>query len=164
MFKIQALIGNELTVDQLIPEIERMQEKLRRISKEDLIKNTSAKYRNNKFFINAFFQEFEIDPNTFLFKNSECNPESIMMQSIILSYLTTSDGTPLSKQLISFRELQMEIIIVMLFRVTPLTGLQNTSNKILLNSLKPVAKPEEYLSISEILVLIFLCSQELKLR
>ncbi len=105
MIDIPSLIGNELTDEQLIPGIERMQEKLRSLSREDIIINSSAIYRNNKFVINAFNQEFEIDQDDFIVKNPEGNPESIMLQSVILSYLTTSDGTPPSNQLISFREL-----------------------------------------------------------
>lgn len=105
MTEIQALKGNELTNDQLLPGIEKMQKQLKLISKKDLLIKSGATDRNNKLVINAFFQEIEIDQETFKIQNSDNDPESIVVQSILLSYLTTSDGTPPSKRLISFREL-----------------------------------------------------------
>lgn len=105
MVEIQALKGNELTNDLLIPEIRRRQEELKLISQEDLIIKSGVACKNDQLVIDAFFQEFEIDQKTFIIRNSKNDPESIMVQSIILSYLTTSDGTPSSEKLISFREL-----------------------------------------------------------
>jgi hypothetical protein len=105
MVEIQALKGNALTNDQLLPGIEQMQKHLKLISREDLLIKSGATYKNNKLVVDAFFQEFEIDQETFKIKNSDNDPESIMVQSILLSYLTTSDGTPPSERLISFREL-----------------------------------------------------------
>ncbi|MDR3541674.1 MAG: DUF3786 domain-containing protein [Desulfosporosinus sp.] len=105
MAEIQALKGNERTNDRLIPDNERMRKQLKLIPMEDLLKKSGATFRNNKLVIDAFFKEFEIDQETFKIKNSREDPESIMVRSIILSYLTTSDATPASEQLISFREL-----------------------------------------------------------
>ena len=105
MVEIQALKGNELTNDLLIPDIIRMQKKLKLISKENLINRSGVTCKNNQLVIDAFFQKLEIDQETFLIKNSKKDPESTMIQSIILSYLTISDGTLSSERLISFREL-----------------------------------------------------------
>jgi hypothetical protein len=103
MVEIQALKGNELTNDLLIPDIRRMQKELKLISKENLIIRSGVTCKNNQLVIDAFFQQLEIDQETFLIKKSKKDPESTMVQSIILSYLTISDGTPSSERLISFR-------------------------------------------------------------
>ncbi len=105
MIEIKNIKGNDLTNDKLIPDLKRMQEELKQVSVEELIRKSGARYESNRLCIGVFFQEFEIDRDNFIIKNSDGNPESIMFQSIVLSYLTTSDGTLPSKKLISFREL-----------------------------------------------------------
>ena len=105
MIEIQSLRGNDLTNDQLIPGIRMMQEELKLIPEENLIANSGAIYKNDKLVINAFFQELEIDQQTFTIRDSNKDPESTTVQSILLSYLKISDGAPSSGRLISFREL-----------------------------------------------------------
>lgn len=97
--------GNESTDTKLIPGIRRNQEALKSIPMENLIEKSGARHENGRLLFDAFFQTFEIDPESFSIASAKGEPESLLFQSIALRYLATSDGTPPSGTLIHFREL-----------------------------------------------------------
>jgi hypothetical protein len=105
MIVIPQLKSNDISDYQLIPEIKKMQKELKETSKDIIIKNSGVREFNGKLFIDVLFETFEIDQNNFSILDSTGEPLYIMLQSIILTYLTISDGSPSLNKLISFREL-----------------------------------------------------------
>lgn len=105
MIVIPLLKSNDISDNQLIPEIKAMQEKLRNIPQERLITNSGVIKENDRLLIDAFFQRYTIDVDSYDIIDTTGEPLYIMLKSIILTYLTTSDGILPSGNLISFREL-----------------------------------------------------------
>ena len=105
MIVIPQLKSNDTSDNQLIPEITRMQEKLRNIPAARLIENSGLIEKNGRLFIDVFFQQYEIDPDNFRIIDVTGESLYVMLQSIVLTYLTMSDGILPSGNLISFREL-----------------------------------------------------------
>lgn len=105
MIIIPQMKNNESSDKQLIPEIKKMQRKLKTIPKAGLIKNSGVTEKNGELFIDVFFQRYRIDQDNYSIIDATGNPAYIMLQSIILKYLTRSDGILASGNLISFREL-----------------------------------------------------------
>ncbi len=105
MIVMPQLKSNDVSDDQLIPEIKRMQEKLGNLPKSHLIENSGVLNKNGRLFIDVFFQQYEIDPVNFDIIDATGDPLYIMLKSIVLTYLTMSDGILPSGNLISFREL-----------------------------------------------------------
>lgn len=105
MIVMPQLKSNDVSDNQLIPEIKRMQDKLRNIPIAHLIGNSGVIDKNGKLLIDVFFQQYEIDPDNFDIIDATGDPLYIMLKSIVLTYLTMSDGILPSGNLISFREL-----------------------------------------------------------
>lgn len=105
MIVIPKLKSNDISDNQLIPEITVMQEKLRNISTESLIENSGVIEENGRLSINVFFQKYQIILDNFDILDDTGKPLYIMLKSIVLKYLTMSDGILPSGNLISFREL-----------------------------------------------------------
>lgn len=105
MIVVPQLKSNDFSDNQLLPEIKRMQEKLKKIPKAQLLKNSGVIEKNGRLFIDVFFQQYEIDPDNFDIIDTTGDPLYVMLKSIILTYLTMSDGIIPSGNLISFREL-----------------------------------------------------------
>lgn len=105
MKETEVLQSNDLTDAQLLGEIERMQTGLKPVPIADLIRNSGAALAEEVLTIDVFFKAFEIHPATYALTRVDGQPESLLVQSLILAYLTTADGTPYSQNLISFREL-----------------------------------------------------------
>lgn len=105
MIVIPQLKSNDISDSQLIIEIKKMQGKLKNISTERLIENSGVIKKNRQLFIDVFFQQYEIDPDNFVIIDTAGAPLYVMLQSIILTYLTIADGILPSGNLISFREL-----------------------------------------------------------
>ena len=97
--------GNETTDEKLLPGIRKSREILAGIPAHELIEKSGARCEDGRLLLDAFFQTFEIEPETFSIKNTRGEAESLLFQSIALKYLVTSDGTPPSGKLIHFREL-----------------------------------------------------------
>ncbi|MCP4347663.1 MAG: DUF3786 domain-containing protein [Desulfobacterales bacterium] len=105
MIVIPQLKSNDISDNQLIPEIKRMQGKLGKIPKAQLIENSGVIEESGRLYIDVFFKRYEIDPDNFDIIDATGDPLYVMLKSIILTYLTMSDGVLPSGNLISFREL-----------------------------------------------------------
>lgn len=105
MIVMPKLKSNDISDNQLIPDIKRMQEKLKKISKAQIIKNSGVIEKSGRLFIDVFFQQYEIHPDKFDIFDTTGDPLYVMLQSIILTYLTLADGILPSGNFISFREL-----------------------------------------------------------
>lgn len=105
MIVIPNLKSNEISDNQLIPEITVMQAKLRNIPIESLIEHTGIIEENGRLFIDVFFKKYEIVLDNFDILDDAGKPLYIILKSIVLKYLTMSDGILPSGNLISFREL-----------------------------------------------------------
>jgi hypothetical protein len=105
MIVMPQLKSNDVSDSQLIPEIKRMQAKLKKIPRSILIRNSGVKDENGRLFITVFFQQYEIDPGNFDIIDATGERLYVMLKSIVLTYLTMSDGTLPSGNFISFREL-----------------------------------------------------------
>jgi len=105
MIVMPQLKSNDISDSQLIPEIKKMQGKLKNISTERIIENSGVIEKNGRLFIDVFFQQYEVDPDNFDIIDTTGDPLYLMLKSIILTYLTMSDGILPSGYLISFREL-----------------------------------------------------------
>jgi hypothetical protein len=105
MIVIPQLKSNDISDNQLAPRIKRMQEKLRNIPKAQLIENSGVIEENGRLLIDIFFQKYAIDPDNFDIIDATGDPLYVMLKSIVLTYLTLSDGILPSGNLISFREL-----------------------------------------------------------
>ncbi len=105
MIVIPQLKSNDISDGQLIPEIKRMQGKLRKIPTEHLIENSGVIEKNGRLLMDVFFQQYKIDLDNFDIIDITGEPLYVMLQSIILTYLTMADGILPSGNLVSFREL-----------------------------------------------------------
>jgi Domain of unknown function (DUF3786) len=105
MIVMPQLKSNDISDIQLMSEIKMMQRRLKKIPKEQLIKSSDVVEENGKLFINVFFQQYEIDQDNFDIIDTTGDPLYVMLKSLILTYLTMSDGILPSGNLISFREL-----------------------------------------------------------
>ena len=97
--------GNKSTDEKLIPVIEKNIETLRRISPDDLGQRSGVRIGKNGLLLDAFFQTFVIDTETFAITTDSGTPVPLLFRSIALTYLAKADGTPPSNKLIHFREL-----------------------------------------------------------
>ena len=105
-------------IDRLAPVVEEAKEVLRQRKPSKLVMYSGCEQdADGDFRLSFFWQEYVISSTDFTVRRAKDDAEpSSFVQSLILSYLVTADGTTPSRRWIGFRELPEGMFYVQAFR------------------------------------------------
>jgi hypothetical protein len=105
-------------IDRLAPVVEEAKEVLQQRRPSKLMMYSGCQQdANGDFRLRFFWEDYVISANNFTVRRAKDGEEpSSFVQSLILSYLVTADGTTPSRRWIGFRELPEGMFYVQAFR------------------------------------------------
>ena len=105
-------------IDRLAPVVEQAQDVLQQRRPSKLVMYTGCQQdANGDFQLRFFWEDYVISSDDFTVRRAQDGEEpSSFVQSLILSYLVTADGTTPSRRWIGFRELPEGMFYVQAFR------------------------------------------------
>jgi hypothetical protein len=92
-------------IDKLAPKVAEMQEALKPFRPQEIARRSGATFQGGRLQLEMLFQSYEIDVASFVVQKADGGKVSSFIQSLVLTYLRTADGTPVAGRWISFREL-----------------------------------------------------------
>jgi hypothetical protein len=90
---------------RLSAKIAQLRNELSNISTEELSTLSGSDLQGGKLVLNCLFETYEISVHDFTVQKQNGDGSHPLMESLILSYLHTADGTPVAGKWINFREL-----------------------------------------------------------
>ncbi len=104
--------------DRLAPVVEEARETLRRLKPGKLVLRSGCEQdEEGNFCLTFFWREYIISADDFAVRRADTNDEQpSFIQSLILTYLVTADGTTPSSRWIGFRELPDGMFYVQAFQ------------------------------------------------
>jgi hypothetical protein len=92
-------------MDTLAPKVVQIQEALKQIPPQEIVRRSGAILQGNTLHLGMLFQSYEIDVSSFQVHKVKGKAASSFNQSLVLTYLQTADGVSPANRWISYRDL-----------------------------------------------------------
>lgn len=92
-------------IDKLAPKVEQLRAGLEWLPAEEIANRSGTSLEGGELSIAMLFDEYRVDTSSYVVATADGEQASSFLQSLVLTYLHTADGTPAAGRWVSFRDL-----------------------------------------------------------